>query len=74
MAVPYIFATKVNPAGPDDFTTATSGGTITGSSGTVELVYDDAVFTGAAGKKALIRVVEHMLNLLKQSSTTWPLS
>ena len=74
MANPYLFTTKFNPDGPDDITTATSGGTITGASGVVELVYDDAVFTGAVGKKVLITAVETILNKLKEGSTTWPLS
>lgn len=73
MADAYIFTTKANPT-HDDFTTATSGGTLTGASAVVELVYDDAVFTGARGKKTLINAVESLLNVLKQSSTTWPLS
>lgn len=73
MASRYIFTTKLNPT-PDDFSVATSGGTITGASGAVELVFDDAVFTGANGKIALIRAVEQMLNVIKQQSSTWPLT
>lgn len=74
MASPYIFATKIDPQSPDDFTTATSGGTITGASGVVELVYDDTAFTDAEGKARLILAVEHLLDTLKEPSFTWPIS
>lgn len=74
MASPYLFVTKINPQSPDDITVATSGGTITGASGTVEVVYDDTAFTGAEGKQRLILALEHITNYLKEAKTTWPLS
>lgn len=74
MASRYIFTTKINPQSPDDFSSATSGGTITGSSGVVELVFNDAAFTSGEGKQRLILAVEHLLNYLKEPKTTWPTS
>ena len=74
MASPYLFTTKINIQSPDDVTTATSGGTITGASGVLEVVYDDTAFTGAEGKTRLILALEHMLDYLKESKTPWPLT
>lgn len=71
MASAYLFATSVNPQGPDGVTTATTGGTITGASGVVELVFDDTVFTR---KKDLVLAVEAILNKLRQTGTDFPLA
>ena len=74
MAEPHIFTTKIDPQSPDDFATATSGGTLTGASAVVELVYDDTAFTDAEGKTRLILAVEHLLDTLKETKFTWPIS
>ncbi len=73
MANRTITAAKINPQSPDDYFTGT-GGTITGASGVVELVYDDTQFTAAESKTRLILAVEHLLDYLKETNDTWPLS
>lgn len=75
-ATNYIVATTIiDPKSPDDFANDVStGGTLTTASAVLELVYDETAFTKAEGKIRLIRAVEHLLNHLKESKTTWPLT
>lgn len=75
MANFYVFTTKIDPDGSrTQFTPATSGGTITGASGAMELVYDGAKFTGAEGRVRLINAVSRLRDWLEDPKTTWPLS
>lgn len=74
MASRYIFSASKRPSNPPNWTGAASGGTITGSSGTVELVFDDSVF-GATneGKQRLIAAVDALRAKL-QASKVWPIT
>ena len=74
MASAYIFATKINPRGNYDFTITATGGTITGASGKVELVYDTTAFTGAEGKARLLLALEQMKDKLERADVPWPAS
>ncbi len=71
MASRYVFTTSIDP-NKYDWTHAASGGTITGASGAIELVYDDTAFTTAEGKERLILAVESLLLNLKDGNTTYP--
>jgi hypothetical protein len=74
MAVRYLFSASTRPRNPADFTGAASGGTITGASGTVELVFDDAIFGSTTeGKQRLISAIEALSDRLK-SAKAWPIT
>jgi len=73
MAIRFITATSVSPRA-DGFAVTVTGGTIDGASGTVELAFDDAVFTVAEGKTRLILAVEELLDYLKETARPWPLA
>lgn len=74
MASRYLFSASTRPSNPADFTGAASGGTITGASGTVELVFDDAVFGSTMeGKQRLIAAVDALSGRLK-SAKAWPIT
>lgn len=74
MAVRYLFSASARPSNPKDFTGAASGGTITGASGTVELVYDDAVYgSSLEGKQRLVAAVDALSAKLK-SAKVWPIT
>ena len=80
MALPYIFATVADPKAvlakaTGGFTrVADSGSAMDGASATVELVYNDAVFTDAEGKERLILALEEMILYIKGANTVWPLA
>lgn len=76
MASRYIFtaSARANVADESAYVGAASGGTITGASGTVELVFDDAVYGATReGRMQLIEQVEMILNRLK-TTTVWPIT
>ncbi len=70
----FLSSTKLNTKVDDVTIDVTTGGTLTGASAVVEIVFDEDVFTGANGKKRLLLSLEAMMNKLKQSGTTWPLT
>lgn len=76
MASRYIFTTVIDPSPSldNDWSLATSGGTITGASGVVELVFDDTAFTGAEGKKRLLLALKSLEAFLEDGKRDWPLS
>ena len=77
MASRYVFSANAHPGipgGPGDFTGAASGGTITGASGTVELVFDDAVFGATPeGKQRLLAAIEGLKQKVA-TARTWPIT
>jgi len=75
MADRYIFSASEAPqSAPSDFTGAATGGTLTGASATVELVFDDAIY-GATneGKQRLVVAVKGILAKL-ESAKVWPIT
>jgi len=74
MASRYMFSASERPSNPNDFTGAATGGTITGSSGTVELVFDDTVYGSTnEGKMRLIAALD-ALKAKIQSAKVWPIT
>ncbi len=75
MASRYIFSADARPgAGPYDWTGAASGGTITGSSGTVELVFDDTVFGSTwEGKQRLVAAIDSLKKKV-EAAKVWPIT
>lgn len=74
MAVRYVFSASARPSNPANFTGAASGGTITGASGTLELVFDDAVFGSTnEGKQRLIAAIDALSDRIK-STKAWPIT
>jgi len=74
MASRYVFSASTRPSNPNDFTGAASGGTITGASGTIELVFDDTVFgTTLEGKQRLVAALDAMKDRI-QSAKLWPIT
>lgn len=74
MASRYIFSAQSAPRAAHQFTGAASGGTITGASGTVELVFDDTVYAATPeGKARLVNAVEVLLGKIK-AARVWPIT
>lgn len=74
MASRYVFSASARPSNPADFTGAATGGTITGASGTVELVFDDTVYgSSTEGKQRLIAALDAMKAKI-QSAKEWPIT
>lgn len=76
MATNYVvYTAKFNPDGPDDVVIdITTGTTLVGTNAVLNVNFDETVFTKAVGRKVLINAIEAVLNKLKQSNTTWPLT
>jgi hypothetical protein len=74
MADRYIFATSSAPtANADEWTSVATGGSPQGSSATIELVFDDAIFGATTeGKQRLIAAIDG-LKAKVQSLRKWPL-
>lgn len=74
MASRYIFSADVAPGQPYDWTGAASGGTITGASGTIELVFDDAVFGSTwEGKQRLVAALDSLKKKV-EAAKNWPIT
>lgn len=74
MASRYMFSADEAPAQPYDWTGAASGGTITGASGTIEIVFDDTVFTSTQeGKQRLVAALDSLKAKI-QSAKAWPIT
>lgn len=74
MASRYVFSAESAPRLPNHFTGAASGGTLTGASATVELVFDDTVYGATPEGKA--RLVNAILMLAKkvEAAKVWPIT
>lgn len=65
MAVRYVFSASARPSNPANFT---------GASGTLELVFDDAVFGSTnEGKQRLIAAIDALSDRIK-STKAWPIT
>ena len=70
-----MFTAKIDATSPDDVTIdVASGATLVGANAVLNVNFDEAVFTSSTGRTSLILALEAVVQKLKESNTTWPLT